>query len=289
MFCSYFDLEMFPCTIESVCLYAEFLSRSFKSYQTIRNYVYGVKLLHELLEIAFPPLQTVEYRLTLKGIQRKKSHLPRQAEPITPDILLAIAVKLDFENAVHVTLWAVYLCSFFCMLRISQIIPKSSSKSHIKLVLLRKDVQFKDNMALITIRWSKTNQFKDRVLLLPLGVIPNSILCPVQALKLMVSTVPGSEQDPLFGVREGTRLLPLNYNRYQAMLRHFINLIGRDPLSFSSHSFRRGGATWAFRNKVPGYLIQTQGDWKSDAYKLYLDVSLDQRLLVFDSMTKLFH
>lgn len=36
---------------------------------------------------------------------------------------------------------------------------------------------------------------------------------------------------------------------------------------FSSHSFRRGGATHAFRSKVPADLIQLHGDRKLDGYK----------------------
>ena len=50
--------------------------------------------------------------------------------------------------------------------------------------------------------------------------------------------------------------------------------IGLDPNHYSSHSFRRGGATWAFKCGVSAELIQLQGDWKSDAYKLYLKYGL---------------
>ena len=34
-----------------------------------------------------------------------------------------------------------------------------------------------------------------------------------------------------------------------------------DPARFRGHSFRRGGATWAFHDGVPGKLIQIYGDW----------------------------
>lgn len=44
---------------------------------------------------------------------------------------------------------------------------------------------------------------------------------------------------------------------------------------YTGHSFRRGGATYAFRSGVPGELIQVMGDWKSDAYKRYFDFSFD--------------
>ena len=50
---------------------------------------------------------------------------------------------------------------------------------------------------------------------------------------------------------------------------------GRDPSRYSSHSFRRGGATWAFGCEVSPELIQIHGDWKSEAYKRYLDFDFE--------------
>ena len=44
-------------------------------------------------------------------------------------------------------------------------------------------------------------------------------------------------------------------------------LVGVDPGSVSGHSFRRGGASYAFRAGVPDVLIQYQGDWRSMAYR----------------------
>ncbi|KAI8516630.1 hypothetical protein Bbelb_052110 [Branchiostoma belcheri] len=45
---------------------------------------------------------------------------------------------------------------------------------------------------------------------------------------------------------------------------------GLNPHLYSLHSGRRGGATFAFRAGVPVELIRLQGDWRSDAYLLYL-------------------
>jgi hypothetical protein len=39
---------------------------------------------------------------------------------------------------------------------------------------------------------------------------------------------------------------------------------------FSSHSFRRGGATLAAQTGISSSLIQLMGDWKSDAYNKYI-------------------
>ena len=48
----------------------------------------------------------------------------------------------------------------------------------------------------------------------------------------------------------------------------------------SGHSFRRGGATWAFSANVPSELIKEHGDWLSEAYLRYLNFNLEERLVV---------
>jgi hypothetical protein len=49
LFCSYFHLQPFQVDAELLCAYSELLSRSFKSAQSIRNYLNGVKVLFLLL------------------------------------------------------------------------------------------------------------------------------------------------------------------------------------------------------------------------------------------------
>ena len=49
-------------------------------------------------------------------------------------------------------------------------------------------------------------------------------------------------------------------------------------------SFRRGAASFAFRSGVLGELIQHFGDWASDAYKTYLEISLPVKVQVAEQM-----
>jgi len=50
-----------------------------------------------------------------------------------------------------------------------------------------------------------------------------------------------------------------------------LGMIGVDPAKYSGHSFRRGGATFAHRLGVDPLLIKRMGDWRSDAYRRYID------------------
>ena len=54
--------------------------------------------------------------------------------------------------------------------------------------------------------------------------------------------------------------------------------IGLDPTSYAGHSFRRGGASFAFQSGILVGMIKLLGDWKSDAVLLYLTVPLKMRM-----------
>ena len=54
-------------------------------------------------------------------------------------------------------------------------------------------------------------------------------------------------------------------------LRRCLYEIGIDHTRYSGHSFRRGGATFAFRLGMDPLLIKRMGDWMSDAYMGYIE------------------
>ena len=65
---------------------------------------------------------------------------------------------------------------------------------------------------------------------------------------------------------------------------NFVAALGLDPRAYSPHSFRRGGATFAFECNVPAEHIKFQGDWRSDAYLVYLEMSPAQKRRAVNSM-----
>ena len=53
-----------------------------------------------------------------------------------------------------------------------------------------------------------------------------------------------------------------------ACLKAYLSRSGLPPEQYGSHSFRRGGATFALEAGVPLDSIAVMGDWKSDAMYL---------------------
>ena len=62
--------------------------------------------------------------------------------------------------------------------------------------------------------------------------------------------------------------------------------LGYDSLKYSTHSFRRGFATFAFRSNVAADEIQVLGDWQSDVYKKYISLSVDDKLNILQSVSE---
>ena len=66
--------------------------------------------------------------------------------------------------------------------------------------------------------------------------------------------------------------VPLTHALFVETLRKCLYEIGVDPSLYSGHNFRRGGATFAHHlGRIDPLLIKWMGDWRSDAYMLYVE------------------
>ena len=108
----------------------------------------------------------------------------------------------------------------------------------------------------------------------------NSVLCPVRAYTHALLTLGSTTCVPAFVFRDSSgNVLSLTKDVFIETFRSVVSrFAGGDISNFTGHSFRRGGASWAFQAGVPGELIQVCGDWASDAYKRYLEFSMDDKL-----------
>ena len=125
LFCEYFHIESVLVSVESLCLYIQFLVRSMKSAQSIGNYLNAVKRYHILNDAEFPSLQDFQVKVTLRGLGKILFHTPKQAAPITPDILTGIWRVIDFSSALFSTISCAFVFAFFMMARKSSIAPSS--------------------------------------------------------------------------------------------------------------------------------------------------------------------
>ena len=252
---------------------------------SISCYLNVIRLLH--LESGFPnPLHHNFYLSSLlRGIRRNLSTPPKQKLPMTPSILLSMYTQLDLSNPIMVSFWAASLVAFFCFFRKSTLLP-NSSVHNCSTQMCVSDVTISDSLALIKVKHTKTLQFRDRLLQVPLPLIPGSPLCPVTPLRsLLHPSLPIPPHAPLFSYplpKGGYSFL--THNSFSRLLRLTLSSCGISPSDYSGHSFRRGGASFAFSLGVPSELIKAQGDWSSDVYIRYLSSPLSDRIKLANLM-----
>ncbi|XP_046548484.1 uncharacterized protein LOC124258432 [Haliotis rubra] len=256
-----------------------FLGRTLKA-TSIPNYVNVVRLMH--VEVGLPnPTDNWEYKLLLRGVNRLKGVPPKQKLPITVHILQEIRNRIDTSVAFYKAFWAACVIAFFGFLRKSTLLPRkeSDTPSH---CLLMCDASLSDDKksATIVIRHTKTIQFGQRVLRLPLHWIPGSPLCPVKALDNLLQLFPPSISQqgiPPFSYLDNHRNIKcLTYNTFVSTLKKILTVCGYKADDFSGHSFRRGGCTFAFKAGLSAPFVKLRGDWRSNAYERY--ITLDDEL-----------
>ena len=174
------------------------------------------------------------------------------------------------------------MLAFFTFFWKSNLFPSSATHFDPQRNLTRSDIQLFPSFGLVSVTRTKTLQYKERTLSIPIPRIPHSLLCSVSALEHYFNTIPmpNSQLHPLFMFKNGSTLHTFTYHHFVNILRHKLSSLGFNPHLYSGHSFRRGGDSFAFSLHLPAELIQQQGDWHSDAYLRYLDKPLSQRLKV---------
>ena len=285
-FCEATGKNPIPLSIDLLCLYAQYMSHFVKSPDTIRNYINGI-ITHNNLKGREPPnLNTPLFKLTMKGLRNMMQHRVHRAKPITPEILTDIHDLLNHSDPFHVVIWVTLLLGFLLLLRKSNLVPDTQQAWSCKKQLTGGNIKMSDQAILVTINWTKTIQDSHRALQIPLLKIPNSKLCPVSALENLDRLIGIEQKLPLlrYPIKRGWALL--TYPQYNAALKTLVSHTGRDPAGFSTHSLRRGGATYAAQIGIPNNEIQTLGDWKSESYKNYIEDLLPARTKIAHKIKK---
>ena len=259
-------------TVKLITRYIAYLVSLGRVNGTILNHLSSIKHMHKFLGHDLTWDSDYRYKLLLRGVKRYLGTAVQRKAPITPRLLLRIVHLFDFDKPLHVAMWALFLVAFYSFLRKSNLVVDCAAQVSPK-VLLRSDLCFDALFAYLTVRASKTIQFQERLFSLPLPCIPGRLLCPVAALvnNLRINQVP--QDMPLFSVRSDSSLSHITYTHFSSFLARVIKAVGIDSTSYSPHSFRRGGTTFAFEAKVPSQLIKAQGDWRSDCYLLLLEMT----------------
>ena len=185
---------------------------------------------------------------------------------------------LDVSKPVDAVFSALFLFAFFTLARKYNLVADVVCGRGRQ--ILCRDVCYSRGGLLVVFHWTKTIQDRSRTLSIPLVSIPGPPLCPLHVYCHMLRLVPALSSNLAFVLPTSSSLRAVTYADFMLVLRHLVGAVGFDPNSFSSHSFRRGGTTFAFQAGVPAPLIQIQGDWASSAFLEHIDMYVERRRLV---------
>jgi len=194
-FCAYYGYQPLPAAGSTLNRYAAFLASSL-SASSIPAYLNAVSILHLEHGLTDPTKNNFNLATTPREIKRPKGLTVSQKKPITQQILLALRNQLNWDDPWHATFWAVCLVAFFGLLRKANLLCRASAQFDTLKHLRRRDIIFFANWTIVIKRWSKTIQFSERMLTIPLPRIDQNPLCPYRALKHAFSLVPA----PLAGL-----------------------------------------------------------------------------------------
>ena len=250
-FCTEFDLVPIPADVETVGIYIVYLSRTC-CYVTIANYISGVWALHDHWGVPHIDPTSFILRSTLQGAKRLLGCESVQSDPLSPEQMKMIWAVLDLSVCADVQFWTALCLMYRCLLRVSHVVASPHTIRNKDIVHTREGVD-------VCIRSSKTIQFRERKVIVPVIRASGSVLCPCAYLQYYMAGQDLQPEAPLF---------PYTYNMFSNRLKKVCIRAGLQG-RFTTPSLRRGSATF-LSSFLPMHVIKTYGDWKSWAVLLYI-------------------
>ena len=255
------------------------------SVATLKVYLYAVRARVLARGSQFEPWGS-RYPVysAMQGLERLFGTETARKLAVTPKLLLQFVILLNIVDVMNdIMLWGAMVVAFFGLFRKDNITSGKVTAFNPRAHLCVGDLHVtQEGVVWLKVRHSKTNQFRARYHWVPLVPMPNHRLCPVRAVLrvLAIHRQLGSSPETALFLWRGTRG-QVTAMTHGVFVQHFMRLVravGLDWKQYAGHSFRRGGATYCFNLGVDPELIKMLGDWKSNAYLLYEEVTVRRRL-----------
>lgn len=238
---------------------------------TIKQYLGGVRSAQ--VDLGFQDLEAFRHPMLdriITGIKRIKGEKDkRERQPITKDILLSMLKTLDQTTREGANLHASFCLAFAGFLRAGEFTYTAKDKDQHTFEmwhLTRQSVVFRDDNLLLSMPSSKTDPLR-RGVTLPIAASHDEA-CAMASLKHLFAHFPSTPNSPLF---ETSDKGPFTKEYLITQIKLILTNLGYQG-NYSGHSFRRGAASTAKLMGLSEDEIQILGRWKSDAYRLYIDV-----------------
>ena len=255
--------------VQLLLAFLEYLHQNHCTVSSISNYLAAIRALSIMYDLPTDCFKNKKIQMFIRALKLNRP-LTLKSHSILDEHMLKQVLLVCHELQNSLVFSAIYLLAFFSFLRLSNIVPHSTSTFNVSRHLARGDIIFGLDLAIIVVKWSKTNQFRNKVARISIPALPGSPLCPVAALKSLLQSVPGDNDDPLFTIPKQGSHIPLTDSMVRKHFNRIIHILQWHHYKFTFHSFRRSGASWAYQHGVPIDAIKQQGTWASDCVWRYI-------------------
>ena len=282
-FCIEHDLPALPASSINLGRFVAYLNLT-RGASSIQQHLSAIRWLHLEFDLQHPLMDNHHVTSLIKAVKRDKGCEPRYKLTLSSNHLLSMKSHLDLTKPADAQLWSIILTCFYGLLRISNVtVPTISAVNDVKSIT-RKDIEFHPNGTILNIHWTKTLQFRQRVLQTALPLL-NSALCPTAALIHFISLAGNVPADaPAWTYIDATGVpRPPTPSSIRSRLQDLFAAVGLPMTDFNTHSLRRSGASHLLAASVPVDVIKVIGDWRSDSVLRYLKPDSLQKLSLVNS------
>jgi hypothetical protein len=284
-FCLEYDCTPVPASQDTLVCYMTCLARRLLP-ASIPNYMNVIRLLHLESGYKNPLIDNFELSLIRRGINRQKGVPPKQKQPMSIEIMFKMFRFLDLSKSADLAFWAACCIGFFGFLRKSTLLPVNAQTEGERFLAQEDVLELEIDSFVLRVRQSKVIQFGERVHNIPFASCTLCEVCPVRAvLSHFGASVLGPKR-PLFNYMHVGREVALTQLGFVVRLRSLLSKLGVRSSDYSAHSFRRGGASFAFSLGVSPLQIKLRGDWASDAYERYVFIQAGASMKVAESLSR---
>lgn len=260
-----------PC-FPLICAYIEELVADNLSPRTIQNHISHIRTYLRKSLVDTQQVDHVRVKWALDALKRDTSFVPQVKKPM-PTPTLQYLVESIPDDVMGNTLKVAILVIFYAALRQSEVAAPSIVGFDPTRHLTRKDVVFRDDSVVVTVKHAKNMQtiYEQKSIKLQPSVNPRT--CVVKAIHRMIMDVKTIAPGDPFLMHQDRR--PITVSHLQKQWRQHMGRMGVDSTHFTLHSLRKAAATTAYQSGCPDLDIQKYGGWKSDSHKLYITASQD--------------
>ena len=279
-FCTDIGETPVPAAIQTVVRFLVFLARDCK-FSTVNNYLSAIVSLHKFYgyDATFRDCFLVE--LVMKGLHSQLGDHRVQMQPLSLSQLRQIH-DTCLHSQLDITMWLIVILSFRSLLRKSNIVPDSHKcMGH---ALRRKDVSFYDWGIMLHVHSSKTLQYQQYVLDIPIRFVSDQRFCVASGLKRHLLLSACSQDGPLFLKEVKGKWIPILYKEVLDFIKRSVVSIGLPAYKYGVHSLRRSGVAFLHSTGVPLEDLMSIDDWHSLAVLEYLVTPVNRKLDIQDKV-----